>query len=135
MGESEGGKKPDATDAAGEVGEGKKRGRQVTDAHTTHDDQRQSARGEDRQTTAPTEGEGKEGDNLGYNPTPEDLHLREVHEDWVHANPGTHLDSGIRDGAAWQAWWHDVAVMPSRRDDAPSGRVERHFVGTLRKEL
>ena len=28
-------------------------------------------------------------------PTPEDLRLREVYGDWVHGNPGTHLDGGV----------------------------------------
>ena len=72
---------------------------------------------------------------MGYTPTPEDLSLREVYGDWVHANPGTHLEGGIRDDSAWQAWWHDRAVMTSRRYDAPSGRVGRRFVGTLGAEL
>ena len=57
-------------------------------------------RGEDIQTTAPTEGEGKEVDETGYNRTLKDLRLREVYGDWVYANPGTHLDGGISDDAA-----------------------------------
>ena len=61
--------------------------------------------------------------------------LREVYGDWVHANPGTHLDGGIRDDLALQAWWRDLAVMPSMRYDAPSGRVGRRFVGTLGADL
>ena len=74
-------------------------------------------------------------DDLGYTPTPEDLHLQEVYGDWVHANPGTHLDDGIGNNAAWLALWHDLAVLPSRRYEAPSGRVGRRFVMTLGKEL
>ena len=74
-------------------------------------------------------------DDLGYTPTPEDLHLQEVYGDWVHANPGTHLDGGISNEAAWQAWLHDLAVMLSRRYDAPSGRFGRCFIGMLREEL
>ena len=80
-------------------------------------------------------GEGKAGDELGYNPTPKDLRLQEVYRDWVNANPGTHLDRGIRDDSAWQAWWHDLAVMPLRRYEAPNGRVGSRFVGTLGVEL
>ena len=87
------------------------------------------------QTTTLSEGEWTEGDEPGYTPTPEDLCLREVYGDWVHVNPGIHLNRGIRDDSAWQAWWRDLAVMPSRRYDAPSGRVGRRFVGTLREEL
>ena len=64
----------------------------------------------------------------GYVLTPEDLRLREVYGNWVHGNPGTHLYSGIKDDSAWQAWWRDLAVMPSRRYDAPSGEVGQRFV-------
>ena len=71
----------------------------------------------------------------GYQPTPEDLRLREVYGDWVHANPGTHLDGGVRNDSSWQAWWRDLAVMPSRCYDAPSGKVGRRFVETLGEEL
>ena len=39
--------------------------------------------------------EGLIGDVPGYVPTKEDLRLREVYGDWVHGNPGTHLDGGI----------------------------------------
>ena len=53
--------------------------------------------------TPPEEGEGTAGYEPGYNPTLEDLRLREVYGDWVHANPGTHLDRGIRDNSVWQA--------------------------------
>ena len=75
------------------------------------------------------------GDEPGYTPTPEDLRLREVYRDWVHAKPGTHLDGGIHENSAWQAWWRDLAVMPSRGYAAPSGRVGRRFAGTLGAEL
>ena len=63
---------------------------------------------------------GAAGDKTCYTPTPEDLRLREVYGNWVHAKPGTHLAG---------------AVMPLRRYDAPSGRVGRRFVGTLGAEL
>ena len=46
-----------------------------------------------------------------------------------------HLDGGIRDDSAWQAWWYDLAVMPLRRYEAPNGRVGSRFVGTLGVEL
>ena len=54
--------------------------------------------------TTPLEGEGAAGDDLGYTLTPEELRLREVYRDWVHANPGTHLDGGVQDDSASQAW-------------------------------
>ena len=46
-------------------------------------------------TTPPEEGEGTAGDVPEYQPTPEDLCLREVYRDWVHTNPDTHLDRGV----------------------------------------
>ena len=49
--------------------------------------------------------------------------------------PSTHLDGGIHDDLAWQAWWHDLAVMSSRRYDALIWRVGRRFVWTLGAEL
>ena len=49
----------------------------------------------------------------GYTPTPEDLHLQEVYGDWVHINPGTHLDGGVGYNKMWRGWWQDLAVMPS----------------------
>ena len=85
--------------------------------------------------TPKEEGKGTTGDDPGYNPTLEDLHLREVYGDWVHANPGTDLDRGVRDDSARQAWWRDLAVMTLRRYDMPSGRVGLRFVGTLGVEL
>ena len=66
------------------------------------------------------EGEGASGDVPGYVPTPEDLRLQEVYGNWVHGNLGMHLDGGVTDDLAWQAWWRDLVVMPSRRYDAPS---------------
>ena len=63
-------------------------------------------------TTTPWKGKGTAGDEPGYTPTPEDLRLREVYKDCVHANPGTHLDRGIRDNSTWQACLRDLTVMP-----------------------
>ena len=51
--------------------------------------------------TPPEDSKGTAGDVPGYKPSPEDLRLREVYGDWVHANPGTHLDEGVRDNLAW----------------------------------
>ena len=58
-----------------------------------------------------------------------------VYWDWVHGNPGTHLNGGVADDWVWQAWWRDLVVMPSRRYDAPSGKVGHQFVGMLVAEL
>ena len=73
-------------------------------------------------TTSSDDGEGMAGDMPGYQPTPEDLRLWEVYGDWLHVNLGTHRDGSVRDDSAWKVWWHDLAVMPSRRYDAPSGK-------------
>ena len=54
---------------------------------------------------------------------------------WTHVNPGTHLDGGVVNDLAWQAWWRDLVVMPSRHYDAPSGKVGRWFVRILGAEL
>ena len=92
-------------------------------------------RGDADATGDTANGEGESGDVPGYVPTPEDLRLREVYGDWVHRNPCTHLDGGVKDDSAWQAWWHDLSVMPSRRYDAPSGKVGRRFIGMLGVEM
>ena len=42
---------------------------------------------------------------------------------------------GIHNNSAWQAWWRDLAVVPSRHYDLPSGRVGKRFGGTLGVEL
>ena len=88
-------------------------------------------RGDADATGEPVEREGASSNVPWYVPTPEDLRLREVYRDWVHGNPGTHLDGGVADDSAWQAWWRDLAVLPSRRYDALSGKVGRRFVSML----
>ena len=35
----------------------------------------------------------------------------------------------------WQGWWRDLAVMPSWRHDAPSGKVGQRFVVALVGDL
>ena len=59
-------------------------------------------KGAGKYLTATTEKKGTEGDELGYNPTPEDLRLWKVYGDWVHAKPGTLLNGGISNDAAWE---------------------------------
>ena len=71
----------------------------------------------------------------GYIPIPEDLSLREFYGDWVHGNPGTHLDIRVADNGAWQEWWRDLAVMPSRQYESPIRKVGRRFVNALVGEL
>ena len=117
-----------------------KRGRGTTHDASANGD-KGAGKGEEKSSgsreteTPPEDGEGKVGDVPGYNPTPEDLRLWEVYRDWVRANPGTHLDRGVCNNSAWKTWWRDLAVMPLRRYDAPSGKVKRRYVGTLREKL
>ena len=77
----------------------------------------------------------EKGDIPGYTPTPEALRLQEVYGNWVHANPGTHLHGGIGDNETWQRWWHDLAVVFSRRYGMLSRKVRRCFVVALVGEL
>ena len=46
-----------------------------------------------------------------------------------------HLDGAVRDDLVWYSWWSDLAGMPSRRHDAPIGRVGRTFIRMLGVEL
>ena len=71
----------------------------------------------------------------GYVPTPEELRLREVYGDWVHGNPGMHLDGVFAEDGLWQGWWRDLAFMPPRQYEAPIGKVGRRFVNALVEEL
>ena len=81
------------------------------------------------------DGEGGEGDETGYTTTLEDLRLQEVYVYWLHTNSSTHLDGGIGDDAAWQAWWRDLVVMPFKRYDVSRGKIGRRFVKKLGEEL
>ena len=96
------------------------------------DDNARASRGEGG---APKDVEGGSGDVPGYVPTLEELRLREVYGDWVHGNPGTHIDGGVTNDSTWQACWRDLAVMPLRRYDPQSGNFGRRFGGMLGAEL
>ena len=92
-------------------------------------------RGNANATRSTMEGRRESGDVPRYVPTPEDLRLREVYGDWVHGNPGTHLDGGIAEDGKWQGWWRDREFTPSRCYKAPSGKVGRRSVNVLVREL
>ena len=77
--------------------------RAQTGTEVTGKGENKSARSRETETP-PEDGEGTAGDVPGYQPTPEDLRLWEVYGDWVHTNPGMHLDRGVRDDSEWQAW-------------------------------
>ena len=46
-----------------------------------------------------------------------------------------HLGGCVTNNSEWQAWWRDLAIMPSRRYDAPSGKVGRRFVRIIGAEM
>ena len=102
----------------------------LTEREATREGEAKSE-GDKATMTSSKDGEETAVNVPGYQPTPEDLCLLEVYGDLVHANLGMLLDGGVRDDLAWQAWWCDLAVMPSRRYDAPSGKVGPQFVGTV----
>ena len=58
-----------------------------------------------------------------------------VYQDWVHQNPGDHLDEGIAEDSKWQARWRKLFCTSNQRYDAPSGKVGNIFVGILSVEL
>ena len=58
--------------------------------------------GREQSTSATIVRGGEEGDLLGYNPTPEDLQIKEVYGDWVQVKAGDNLHGGIADDEAWQ---------------------------------
>ena len=58
-------------------------------------------RGGEDTTSDTADCEWESRDAPGYVLTPEDLPLREVYVEWVHGNPGTHLDVGITDDGTW----------------------------------
>ena len=96
------------------------------------DDEECARRGEG---AALEEGEGGSGNVPGYVPTLEHLRFWEVYGDWVHGNPGRHLDGGVANDSAWQAWWRDLAFMSSRRYVALSGKVGCRFVRMLGSKM
>ena len=58
-----------------------------------------------------------------------------VYQDWVHQNPGEHLDGGIVEDSKWQERWEKLVCMPTQRYDAISGKFGKRFAGILSGEL
>jgi hypothetical protein len=54
------------------------------------------------------------GDLPGATISDADRLLNKVYGDYVHQNPGTHLDGGIADDALWQERWSRLTVYPSK---------------------
>ena len=59
--------------------------------------------GRRRSNGGTVEGDGGSGNVPRYVQTMEDLRLWEVYGDWVHGNPGTHLDGGVANNSVWKA--------------------------------
>ena len=74
-----------------------RKGRETTGEGETRSD------GENTTPEPTKDSEGTAGDVPEYQPTLEDLRLQEVYGDWVHANPSTHLEGGVKEDSAWQA--------------------------------
>jgi hypothetical protein len=76
----------------------------------------------------------QEGDLPGATLSDADRMLHAVYGDYVHQNPGQHLNGGIDDDQKWQDYWQWLIVYPSLMYyDAPSGVVGRCFVEKLAK--
>ena len=81
------------------------------------------------------DGEENLGDLTGYVPTGEYRRIKEAYGDWVHSNDGVHLSGGVKDDQAWKIYCKNLAVMPVRRYNVSSRRVEHRFVQALDAEL
>ena len=82
-----------------------------------------------------TYGEAGDEDLTGYKPTPKDLCICDVYEDWAHTNYGGHLSGDITDDAIWKAQWWYLSVITEQRYDSLGGNMGRQFVRTLIDEL
>ena len=54
--------------------------------------------------------QAREGDLLDVRLIGTNYMLYGVYQDWVHQNPGDHLDGGIAEDSKWQAWWRKMFV-------------------------
>ena len=63
--------------------------------------------------------------------TADDDVLFGIYQDWVHQNPGTHLDGGLEDNVKWQVIWEKLVCLTTQHYDVPSGQVKKIFVSTL----
>jgi hypothetical protein len=107
-----------------------------TDDKSSNETERESV--EDDESRSTPVGEEKEeekkrnvGDLPGAIISDADLQLYGVYGDYVHQNPGQHLDGGIADDKLWQNYWRRLIVYHSLTYDAPNGAVGRRFVDML----
>ena len=54
-----------------------------------------------------------------------------VYQDWVHQNPGNHLDGEIKEDVKWQDRWRKLVCLPTQCYDVLSGRVGKKFISIL----
>ena len=51
------------------------------------------------------------GDLPGKSLTDADDNILGVYQDWVHQNPGTHLDGKIEEDSKWQELWKKLVII------------------------
>ena len=76
-----------------------------------------------------------EGYLAPYGPTQVDLRMQSVYGYWVHVNYGSQITGGVADDHQWQAYWKEIAFLPSLRYGAPGIKVGRRFVCAMAMEL
>ena len=74
-------------------------------------------------------------DPPGYMPTPADLRLESVYEDYCHDNDGTRLDGGTNDNEMWLRMHQRVAQLSPNHYHVPKGKVGNKFVNLFADEL
>ena len=67
------------------------------------------------------------GDLLDVRILGSDYMLFEVYQDWVHQNPGNHLDGGITEDDKWQARYKTIVCMLTQHYDVPSRNFGEDF--------
>ena len=62
--------------------------------------------------------------------------MKEVYEDYVHKNPGTHLHGNVPEEAdkQWQQWWALLVGAPKRQFKLPSGTCGNKLLYQLVEE-
>ena len=68
-------------------------------------------------------------------PYPVDFDLQKVYGDYIHLNNGSHLNDGVLDDFKWQQRWKVILALPTRRFNAPKGRVGKRYISILSNEL
>ena len=56
-------------------------------------------------------------------------------QNWVHQNPGTHLDGSIEEDGKWQQRWKIIILLPTQHYDLPPEWVGKQFFANLVVDL